>query len=53
MIINITGKKMDITPAIRQHADKRLAKLAKWHTQLINLNIILSKQLQGFVADAP
>ncbi|NDL61162.1 ribosome-associated translation inhibitor RaiA [Acerihabitans arboris] len=52
MIINITSKQMDITPAIRQHAEERLAKLAKWQTQLINPHIILSKQPQGFVADA-
>ncbi|MFT4464129.1 MAG: ribosome-associated translation inhibitor RaiA [Sodalis sp. (in: enterobacteria)] len=52
MIINITGKQMEITPAIRQHAEERLAKLAKWQTQLINPHIILSKQPQGFVADA-
>lgn len=35
MIINITSKQMEITPAIRQHAEERLAKLAKWQTQLI------------------
>ncbi len=52
MIINITSKQMEITPAIRQHVEDRLAKLAKWQTQLINPHIILSKQPQGFVADA-
>ncbi|TCV99304.1 ribosome-associated translation inhibitor RaiA [Biostraticola tofi] len=52
MIINITSKQMDITPAIRQHVEERLAKLVKWQTQLINPHIILSKQPQGFVADA-
>ncbi|TCL06658.1 ribosome-associated translation inhibitor RaiA [Sodalis ligni] len=52
MIINITSKQMEITPAIRQHVEERLAKLAKWQTQLINPHIILSKQPQGFVADA-
>ncbi len=52
MIINITSKQMEITPAIRQHVEERLAKLSKWQTQLINPHIILSKQPQGFVADA-
>lgn len=54
MIINITSKQMEITPAIRQHVEERLEKLAKWQTQLINPHIILSKQPQGqgFVADA-
>lgn len=52
MIINITSKQMEITPAIRQHVEERLEKLTKWQTQLINPHIILSKQPQGFVADA-
>ncbi|AUG99835.1 ribosome-associated translation inhibitor RaiA [Pectobacteriaceae bacterium CE70] len=52
MTINITSKQMDITPAIRQHVEDRLTKLDKWQTQLINPHIILSKEPQGFVADA-
>lgn len=39
-------------PAIRQHVADRLAKLEKWQTHLINPHIILSKEPQGFVADA-
>ncbi|MFK3661968.1 MULTISPECIES: ribosome-associated translation inhibitor RaiA [Enterobacterales] len=52
MTMNITSKQMEITPAIRQHVTDRLAKLEKWQTQLINPHIILSKEPQGFVADA-
>lgn len=52
MIMNITSKQMDITPAIRQHVSDRLTKLEKWQTQLINPHIVLSKEPQGFVADA-
>ncbi|MEH0833278.1 ribosome-associated translation inhibitor RaiA [Pectobacterium cacticida] len=52
MTMNITSKQMDITPAIRQHVEDRLSKLDKWQTQLINPHIILSKEPQGFVADA-
>ena len=52
MTMNITSKQMDITPAIRQHVTDRLAKLDKWQTHLINPHIILSKEPQGFVADA-
>ncbi|MBP2851419.1 MULTISPECIES: ribosome-associated translation inhibitor RaiA [Dickeya] len=52
MTINITSKQMDITPAIRQHVEDRLTKLDKWQAQLINPHIILSKEPQGFVADA-
>ena len=52
MTMNITSKQMVITPAIRQHVTDRLAKLEKWQTHLINPHIILSKEPQGFVADA-
>ncbi len=38
--------------AYRQHVADRLAKLEKWQTHLINPHIILSKEPQGFVADA-
>ncbi len=52
MILNITSKQMEITPAIRQHAEDRLAKLEKWQTHLINPHIVLSKEPKEFVADA-
>ena len=52
MTMNITSKQMEITPAIRQHVADRLAKLDKWQTHLINPHIVLSKEPQGFVADA-
>ena len=52
MTVNITSKQMEITPAIRQHVADRLAKLEKWQTHLINPHIILSKEPQGFIADA-
>ncbi|WP_114195773.1 ribosome-associated translation inhibitor RaiA [Edaphovirga cremea] len=52
MTINITSKQMDITEAIRQHVEDRLAKLDKWQAHLINPHIVLSKDPKGFVADA-
>ncbi|MGC6389767.1 ribosome-associated translation inhibitor RaiA [Ewingella sp. S1.OA.A_B6] len=52
MTVNITSKQMDITTAIRDHVEDRLKKLEKWQTQLINPHIVLSKEPQGFVADA-
>ncbi|AIN19957.1 MULTISPECIES: ribosome-associated translation inhibitor RaiA [Yersinia] len=52
MTVNITSKQMDITPAIRKHVEDRLTKLDKWQAQLINPHIVLSKDPQGFVADA-
>ncbi|ADP11644.1 MULTISPECIES: ribosome-associated translation inhibitor RaiA [Erwinia] len=52
MVLNITSKQMDITAAIRQHVEDRLAKLEKWQTHLINPHIVLSKEPKEFVADA-
>ena len=43
MTLNITSKQMEITPAIREHVEGRLAKLEKWHTQLISPHFVLSK----------
>lgn len=52
MIVNITSKQMEITPAIRQHVEDRLSKLEKWQTHLINPHIVLSKAPKEYVADA-
>lgn len=52
MTMNLTSKQMELTPAIREHVADRLAKLEKWQTHIINPHIILSKEPQGFVADA-
>ena len=49
MIVNITSKQMEITEAIRQHVEERLAKLEKWQTDLINPHIVLSKEPKDFV----
>ncbi len=51
-IVDITSKRIDITPAIRRHVEHCLSKLDKWHTQLINPHVVLSKGPEGFVADA-
>lgn len=52
MIINITSKQMDITPALREHIGSRLTKLNKWQVNLINPHIILTKDPKGFSVDA-
>ena len=52
MSLNITSKQIDITPAIRQHVVDRFSKLDKWQVQLISPHIVLSKEPQGFIADA-
>ncbi|MDU6442043.1 MAG: ribosome-associated translation inhibitor RaiA, partial [Pantoea sp.] len=43
---------MEITAAIRDHVEDRLAKLEKWQAHLINPHIVLSKAPKEFVADA-
>ncbi|MDX7993015.1 ribosome-associated translation inhibitor RaiA [Xenorhabdus littoralis] len=52
MLVNITSKQMEITPAIRSHVEDRLNKLGKWQVNLINPHIVLSKEPQGFLVDA-
>ena len=52
MSLNITSKQMEITPAIREHVEGRLAKLEKWHTQLISPPFVLSKLPDGFSVQA-
>ena len=52
MTPNITSKQMEITPAIREHVEERLAKLVKWQTQLINPHFVLNKVPNGFAVEA-
>ena len=52
MTLNITSKQMEITPAIREYIEARLAKLEKWHTQLINPHFVLNKVPNGFSVEA-
>ena len=49
MTLNITSKQMEITPAIREHVEGRLAKLEKWHTQLISPHFVLVKCQMAFL----
>ena len=52
MTLNITSKQMEITPAIREHVEERLAKLGKWQTQLINPHFVLNTVPNGFTVEA-
>jgi len=52
MILNITSKHMDITPAIRSYLEEKFAKLGKWRAELINPHFVLSKEPGIFVVDA-
>lgn len=52
MTLNISSKQMDITPAIRVHIEERLAKLDKFHTQLINPHFMIHKQPNSYEVEA-
>ena len=42
MNINLTGRHLDITPAIREHVTSKLTKLQRHFDNLIDINVILS-----------
>ncbi len=52
MSLNISSKQMEITPAIRAHIEDRLAKLDKYHTQLINPHFMIHKQPNSYEVEA-
>ena len=41
MIITISGRHMDITPAIRQHAEEKANKLTKFYDLILEIEVIL------------
>lgn len=44
MRFEITGKNIDITPAIRERIESRFEKLEKWQVALINPHAAISKE---------
>lgn len=42
MNLNLTGRHLEITPAIRQHVNEKLAKLKSHFDNVIDVNIVLS-----------
>ena len=42
MNINLTGRHLEITPAIREHVTSKLAKIKRHFENLIDINVILS-----------
>jgi putative sigma-54 modulation protein len=42
MNLNLTGRHLEITPAIRQHVTDKLAKIKSHFDQVIDVNVILS-----------
>lgn len=52
MTINISSKRMEVTPAIRTHIEERLAKLNKWQTQLINPHFMIHKLPNSYEVEA-
>ena len=52
MSLNISSKQLEVTPAIRTHIEERLAKLDKYHTQLINPHFMIHKQPNSYEVEA-
>ncbi|ASV33712.1 ribosome-associated translation inhibitor RaiA [Candidatus Hamiltonella defensa] len=52
MIVNITGKDIDITPSISERINERFKKLDKWKAQLIHARVVMNKARNGFKVDA-
>lgn len=44
MRVDITGKNLEITNAIREHIETRFDKLEKWQVSLINPHAVLSEE---------
>ena len=44
MRVDITGKNLEITEAIRNHIESRFDKLEKWQVPLINPHAVLSEE---------
>ncbi|OOE94652.1 MULTISPECIES: ribosome hibernation-promoting factor, HPF/YfiA family [Salinivibrio] len=44
MRVEIAGKNIEITPAIRERIESRFDKLAKWQVALINPHAVISKE---------
>lgn len=42
MNINLTGRHLEITPAIREHVTSKLAKIKRHFDHLIDINVVLS-----------
>ncbi len=42
MNLNLTGRHLEITPAIRQHVNDKLAKLKNHFDNVIDVNVVLS-----------
>jgi len=51
MVIEITGRHMEVTEAVRQHAQKRAAKLAAVFPQVESIRVILTTEKYRCVAE--
>ncbi|MEM9108508.1 MAG: ribosome-associated translation inhibitor RaiA [Planctomycetota bacterium] len=51
MEITLTGKHMDITEAIEQHANEKAGKLSRYYDRLAKLEIVINKASDGRAYD--
>ena len=52
MIIDITSKAIDVTPAIRERIESRFAKLERLQVPLITPQVIITKEGLAFIIEA-
>ncbi|SMN16568.1 Ribosome hibernation protein YhbH [uncultured Candidatus Thioglobus sp.] len=52
MQLNISGHHLDITDAIRQHSEEKLAKIKHHFDHVININMILEVEKDVNIAEA-
>ena len=52
MQLNISGRHLDITPALKQHTNQKLSKIKHHFDQVMNINMILEVQKDVQTAEA-
>lgn len=52
MQINITGKQMDVTPALRDYVENKFQRLERHFEQMKNVHVILSVEKERHKAEA-
>ncbi len=51
MQITITGRNLEITPAIREHVEKRLSKIKKYFHSIVDVHVVLMLQRFQHICD--
>ncbi|WNO62181.1 ribosome hibernation-promoting factor, HPF/YfiA family [Rheinheimera sp. MMS21-TC3] len=52
MQINLTGRHVEITPALKEYVDTKFAKLARHFEHITNINVVLTVEKLKQIAEA-